>query len=150
MPIFDYQEAEEIEHGWCVSIDGQLVGSPITKGVAQVLVEWLASGGFRELSGFVQHTEDLEMTKRREEDPQFTVLSTLFQMGHIVLTRVGNVLVTYDHHGLHFYNCSSFDGPLYFLHHIAADTTMSSVDLQIQQLQHLALSYIKKERPYGM
>jgi hypothetical protein len=71
----------------------------------------------------VQRERSLEMSKRREEDQQFTVLSTLFQLGHIVITTVRNIIVTVDPHGMHFYTFQSFDGPFYFFHFIPITDT---------------------------
>jgi hypothetical protein len=88
---------------------------------------------------------------KRRDDMQFTLLSTLLQLHHIVLTRVGDILVTYESHGLHFYHCHSFDGPLYFIHHITDDGSgKTEIQTQYDRLYHIALQYIYSEKPYGI
>jgi hypothetical protein len=86
------------------------------------------------------------MRKRDDDNQTFTMLTTLFQMGHIILTTFENFLVTYSLGNAYLYRYTDFNEPMYFIELIS----MTGLGSEVEMMRDMVISHLKRTYPYSI
>jgi hypothetical protein len=86
------------------------------------------------------------MRKRDDNNQTFTMLNTLFQMGHVVLATFNDFLITYSLGNAYIYKYTNFNEPMYFIELVP----MTGLGSEVEMMRDIAVSHLKRTYPYGI